>query len=367
MDCLFLPPGFDPANAEAARLHWVHGAAGGETLALGECAERLGQRPVALVLPAELATSLLVELPTRKARWLRQALPFAVEDMLAEDVEQFHLALGEQVADGRHRVLALRRETLSSWLDALQDAGILPGALYIDADLLPREGVQALRVGERVLLGGEGEARLVFPWEQWPQMSELVPAAQLLAAEDPHALLAAGRSSAVDLAQEEFALQRQDGAWPRWRPFALLALAWVVLQLLFNAGQAWYLQNQARTHAEAARTLYQELFPEDRRIVNLKAQFAEHLSQGSSSGSGLLETLEPVARAIVESKSPLTVLQVDYSRSRGDLAMQVRAADFAVLEQLRQRLSDEGLTVQLGSASREEKGVTARLVLGGGA
>ena len=60
----------------------------------------------------------------------------------------------------------------------------------------------------------------------------------------------------------------------------------------------------------------------------------------------------------------LTLIQLDYSENRGDLALQVRASDFAELEQLRQRLSEAGLAVQMGSASREEGGVTARVVIG---
>ena len=51
----------------------------------------------------------------------------------------------------------------------------------------------------------------------------------------------------------------------------------------------------------------------------------------------------------------------------GELALQLRADDFASLEQLRQRLLQAGLQVQLGSASREEQGVSARMVIGGGA
>jgi general secretion pathway protein L len=56
---------------------------------------------------------------------------------------------------------------------------------------------------------------------------------------------------------------------------------------------------------------------------------------------------------------------VDFSEARGDLAMQVQAAGFAELERLRERLQDSGLAVQLGSASREGAGVSARVVIGG--
>jgi general secretion pathway protein L len=45
--------------------------------------------------------------------------------------------------------------------------------------------------------------------------------------------------------------------------------------------------------------------------------------------------------------------------------MQIEAPGFAELERLRERLQEAGLAVQLGSASREGAGVSARLVIGG--
>jgi general secretion pathway protein L len=61
------------------------------------------------------------------------------------------------------------------------------------------------------------------------------------------------------------------------------------------------------------------------------------------------------------------VEQLDFSDIRGDLSMQVQAPGFSELERLRERLQAAGLAVQLGSASREATGVSARLVIGGGA
>ena len=61
----------------------------------------------------------------------------------------------------------------------------------------------------------------------------------------------------------------------------------------------------------------------------------------------------------------LAIEQLDYSNSSGDLALQVVVSDFPSLEQLRQRLSETGLKVQVGSASREDDGIKARVLLGG--
>ena len=57
--------------------------------------------------------------------------------------------------------------------------------------------------------------------------------------------------------------------------------------------------------------------------------------------------------------------RLDFSATRGDLSLQLQAPGFAELERLRERLEQAGLAVQMGSASREAEGVSARVVIGG--
>ena len=90
------------------------------------------------------------------------------------------------------------------------------------------------------------------------------------------------------------------------------------------------------------------------------------MSQGSTGGGSRLLTLMELASTAVQADGGLVrVRQLDFSDTRGDLALQLQAPDFSALERLRQRLADAGLPVQLGSASRENNGVSARLVVGG--
>jgi len=79
----------------------------------------------------------------------------------------------------------------------------------------------------------------------------------------------------------------------------------------------------------------------------------------------LLGLLTQVNQALSAEGAQILVQQVDFSEVRGDLAMQIEAPGFAELERLRERLQEAGLAVQLGSASREGAGVSARLVIGG--
>lgn len=381
MNWVFLPAGSVAPLDEATRLYWLPDTGAGSWLTLQECAVRQAGQPLRLVLPMEVCTALAVQLPTQKARWLRQALPYAVEEWLAEDVEQLHLALGEPLGDGRHRVLAIRRQLLADWLQQLREQGLQVAAIHCDADLLPRQGRQLLVLEQRALLGGAGEERLVFPREQWsllaPRIGELQAAygceanpplalAAYRQLDDPYRLLSEGLSGALDLAQGEFAVRSAAAGWRRWRPLLALIVAGLCLQLGFNLAQGWYLEQRGDAFAAQSRALYQQLFPEDQRIVNLRVQFDEHLRQGSQAQSGRFLQLLGELGAVLAQGSPagLVVEQMDFSEEDNRLALQAQVADFAALEAFRQQLSDAGLAVQMGSASRSEQGVSARILIG---
>ena len=310
---------------------------------------------------------------------MRQALPFAVEELLAEEVELMHLALGEQLADGRHRVYALRASWLRECLALC--AAQPPQAIRVDADLLPRQGSQLLWLQSRWLLGGEAPWRLALQTEDWPALAgrcpspciASAPAGQVLPEpvdevhllEDAHQWLV-HQGNGVDLAQGEFALRQSGDSWRRWRPLAGVLALCLVLQWGFNFAQGWYLQREADAYAASSEALYRELFPQDSKLINLRAQFDQHLAEAQGGGQQqLLQLLDQAAAAIGEEGARVQVQQLDFNAERGDLALNLQASDFSALESLRTRLQEAGLAVDMGSASREDNGVSARLVIGG--
>ena len=374
---IFLPPEGCQALGPELPVRLLAGD-GARTLPLNEALATL-DGPWELVLPVEAVSACAVQLPTQRARWLRQALPFAVEELLAEDVEQMHLALGEVLGDGRYRVYAVRAAWLRECL-ALFTAKP-PQAIRMDADLLPRQGSQLLWLNGRWLLGGEGIARLALQAEDWPLLASRCPTphrasamsgqalpepvdeAQVL--EQPESWLVQ-QGGGVDLAQGEFAVREVGSGGRRWRPLVGVVALCLLLQWGFNLAQGWYLQREADAYAEASAALYRELFPQDSKLINLRAQLDQHLAEATEGDSPLLGLLGDVAAALhADGAAQVQINQLDYSATRGDLALQLQAPGFAELEHLRERLEQTGRAVQMGSASREADGVSARLVIGG--
>jgi general secretion pathway protein L len=378
MDCLFLPADCSNRLGPDTQVYWLPGEGEGGWVSLATCAEQ-AHAAVTLVLPAEVCSYFAVNLPTRKARWISQALAYAVEELLAESVDDLHLTHGDALEDGRRRVIAIRRQLLADWLEGLQALGLTIVAIHVDADLLPRDGTQLLFIDGRALLGGSPEARLAFDSSQWPHLAAQCPAPRhghgthaeapeplddYQQLDDPYRFLASGRVGALNLAQGDFTVQAAGSGLGQWKPVLVVLVLVLAVQLVFNLVQAWSLDSQAERYAEASRALYTELFPDDRRIVNLRAQFDEHIGQSSGTSAEFMRLLDEVALAMAEG-IPVSISQLDFNEARGDLALQVRASDFAALEQLRQRLGETGESVQLGSASRDGDAVSARVVIGG--
>lgn len=378
MDCLFLPPSLHAELDDDLPVTLAPAQSASEPLPLAAALIRLADAPFALVLPVEQVASVAASLPTQKPRWLVKALPYAVEELLADEVERLHLALGERLADGRHRVLAVERERLAGWLRQLAARGARVAAIHVDADLLPREGCSLWLDADRCLLGGAGEARLAWTPADWPLLRERCPAPVLAWAATPppalegiaacrptsdlHALLAAGRAAAVDLAQGEFACQPPGSALRRWRPLLWAALACMLLLCAWPWGAALLLERGAARYHAGSEQLYRRLFPADRRIVDLRAQFDAHLASGSGGSAAFARLLDAAATGLAADPA-LSLERLRWSAAQGELQLDVRATDFEALERLRQRLGQQTLRVQMGTASRTADGVSARLEL----
>lgn len=134
-DCLVLRLG-DKSNA----CSWVVVDADGRRVepqregSLAEArAAALGRRLIVLVPGKEVITT-NAELPLVSKARLRQMLPFALEDDIADDVSTLHFAAGIRNERGLVLVSAVARASLEQWLRELAEAGLQPAAIYADTD-----------------------------------------------------------------------------------------------------------------------------------------------------------------------------------------------------------------------------------------
>lgn len=362
LPCLFLPQ-WCPAQLTP---DLVVGCSDGEyadMLPLADALRRLGRAAAALILPVERVASCAVALPAGNVHWQRQALPYAVEPLLAEDVEALHLAMGTQRRDGRYPVRAINRSLLQAWLDHLRGQGLRITMIHVDADLLPLAQAALLWDSQRCLLAAADETRLALSPAQLPLASvamagdlhvyhavEATPCLPMAAefslqtiSLSPLAWMATQRAQALDMAQGAFAVKSRMQLW-QWKPLAAALALVACAQLVFDGAQAWLLNQQADGYRQANEAIYKGLFPQEQRIVNLKAQFDQHLQQGASA-SRFSDLLGSVAAAM-PADGALQLQQLEFDAASVRMELQLQGGDSVAQQALQQRLQAGGMQVQ---------------------
>jgi general secretion pathway protein L len=104
---------------------------------LQEAAADIGDRRVIVLVPSADVLTTTVDIPVKGAR-LMAALPFALEEYLAEDIEDLHFAPGTRRSSGRTPVTVVSHERMEEWLSALSYAGIAPDSVVADSYGLAR-------------------------------------------------------------------------------------------------------------------------------------------------------------------------------------------------------------------------------------
>jgi len=99
---------------------------------LEQAAVAAAEKPVIVLVPSADILITSVNIPARSATKIRAALPFALEENLAEDVEDLHFAMGERRNNNRVTVAIVAVEKLTRWLSRLNAAGIQPVILTAD-------------------------------------------------------------------------------------------------------------------------------------------------------------------------------------------------------------------------------------------
>jgi len=98
----------------------------------------LGCRVVVMVSGVEVVLT-DVELPSMNRQKLLKAIPFALEEQLANDVEDNHFAVGERQKEDAVNVAIVERKIIEKWINGLKDAGIQPDVITTEIFGVPIE------------------------------------------------------------------------------------------------------------------------------------------------------------------------------------------------------------------------------------
>lgn len=391
----------DPASA-GEMVSWLdtrdqsHGVA-----SLAEIAGRTtGCRVIALV-PARDVTLLQAELPTRGRQRLLQALPYALEEQLAGDVESLHFAVAPRSEPDKVDAAVISKALLQEWLEVLRQAGIEPQSVVPEALLVPWETgtwsllltpeAVTLRTATQVAMSlpvGEAEQlvrltldqadgavpkRLVcFDCLASPQLIEALSVLcsgagielEVQPEEEPMLIFLRAWSVAVPIELLQGELRRRsrfDRYWKPWRGVAALLVASLLVQFADMAFDYYELRRLDARLTQEIERIYLDTFPETRNLVNPRLQMERHLQalQQTDRGGGFLELLAVVG-PVLGMASSLEVEGLRYHESA--LELDIRIGDFGKLDRIKTALEEiDGLGVKVDAANAEQGMVRSQL------
>lgn len=342
---------------------------------------------IRVYLPGEWVSVWRIVLPKVGRQRVQDILPALLEEDLQQDIDELHFALLAQEEDTA-TVAVVHRQHMQRVADWLQVNEITQATVMPDWMSLP--------CGELMFHAGRCLARIDADqgWScgmalapdmlraqlaEYPQLSSLrvngeTPAhvaawlgeaANRLILNASSANLEYGIPQGNLLTGEWRPRVSYRQYWARWRVLALPLLLVLGGLTLERAVALWSIDARVAQSRAVAERQFLTLFPEQRRIVNLRAQVNTALSRvpTSSASDDLLLQLALIAKHRAEGAvSQVEVRGLTFDRPHQTIQLQLRAPDFARFEALRSALATD-FVVQQEALQKAQAFVTGNLVL----
>ena len=357
----------------------------------------LAQRRTRLCFAVPGADVRLLTLPVtaQEKKHIGKSLPFMLEEQVAADIDELHFA--SCVLDNSSLAVAICAvKKMAEWQEELAEyPGI--GQWLPEPLLLPREEGEWCMVleGDRaVVRTGQCEG---FSIERDMAPALLVSALQ--EADPPRAVIIYGEDQASDTAllpvDMQDAVQWRRGNlysalllsetaevplnllqgnyapqlplsrwWRQWRAVAAVFAIAFILQLLATYTDYRNLNSENLALRGAVQDSYRKAYPKG-AVVDAEKQLRRQLDalRGSAQTGGFVSLMERVGR-VIASKPGTTIASVNYNDKGNEMRMNIVAADFEAVEQVRAEINKAGLQAVMESSSAQGERVRARLRVG---
>lgn len=353
--------------------------------------QRAGQRPVIALAPGSDILLKWVALPPRASRKVMAAIPFMLEDELAQDISKQFFAMGPRRGD-QQAVAVVAREKMDGWKAWLADAGLFCDKLLPDVLAVPQaeSGWSVLTVGNDILLredewqGMQGEAEWMLPaFAHILRRSDTAVAVKNYSELDlsalqnvtltqaelelPMLLMATEATrSDVNLFQGEYRIKRQrTGQFHQWRVAAVLAIIALTTSLIDKGVSLYQLKQENAQLSAQIDSAVKQGFPNlgtyrDLRL-KLKSEMAR-LDQGGGGGS-MLVMMNQLTNAFSTSDIKPQTLRFDASRT--EIRMQAQGKNFDALEQFKRQAESAGFDVEQGAINNRDDMVIGTVAIRG--
>ena len=344
-----------------------------------------------IFVPQPLLLTLRVQLPPKASRQQIQAIGFAIEDQLANDVEDNHYATGSQQADGSLAVVVIERTVMDRLLERLRAARLRHDFIHPEMLLCPPPGDEAFaclcRSPEGWLLRLDAAEALAVPDAlladslSWIRASRgagddaRLDCCEAVHLPDSHPVSCRKTSCeisrkmltdpAVNLLQGDY---RPGSRWRErlkpWRSVALLLAGLLLVLLAATVVERFRDERHLRELQQRQWALIDRYLPQTPHKGDPKRILVQRLSAAgpSSSSAGPVELLADFAGI----HSGFPQLEIGRLLYRGsELVVDLEAPQLKVFEDLEKKLKQRQLGYRIENLDIGPSKTRARLILGG--
>jgi len=374
---------------------------------LSELTIKAQQRLVKVFVPACDVLLKRLTVPTKSQRAMRSAVPYMLEDELAQDVEQLFFAYADIANDSDDHncfVAVTEKAQMLNWQAWLADADIQTKTIQPETLAMPYVDEQwsaialqpvsnqsqiVVRQGEwqgftldseawqfalqQVIAKSQGDttqeqnALTINAYSDLPNIDKISnkDGLSIVKAQEelPLALFAQHcQHSKFNLLQGEFKVQeRRSKNVNNWLWAAGIAVCALLLNVGYKSAQLWQLSAQQEQVEAQIITRYKKAFPRAKRvrIGTIKSQLNRKIAQlgGSSDQAGFLAMLSKVQPAFAKVPE-LKPESLKFDGKRQELRLQAVADDYQHFERFQSALNAASLTVKQGAQNNQGEKVT---------
>lgn len=333
-----------------------------------------------VIVPAAQCGLHDVELPWLSDRNARAALPYALEERLAQPVTTLHFAFDKTHHQHNHYLVAVIDKTfLENLIGKLDEKGIVFDAITLDwFALKPEERIitpnqilvrsddfsgslagDLAKIYLKTLSDDQTVARFQDSTSQWKAPHETI-------IDDSYYLWIARRLQQqpfINLCQGalKHVSQQKDSKQTWLKAFAMLAGTWLFLFILINLINVIRLNIQMKEVDNKIAQVYRQFFPGAQQIISPRFRITQLLKSGHArqDNNTLWRFMEAFDKAIDTKR--ITVLQLDFKSNR--LSITLKGPDFSALDELASRLKRAHVNVEQSQAQSYDDYVSAVLEL----
>ena len=389
---------------------------------LAEASADVAERDVIVLVPSADVLTTTVDMPIKGGAKLQAALPYALEEFLADDVDQLHFAAGTRRSSGLVPVSVVNSEKLQQWLSWLEQAGIEPVSIIADIYGLARiPGTISLLVAEQQIVINDGsDTELVMEGvspgdalaaigafddgttdtsdqkdddvttlglprhvlvyaspeaeeryqHDWIAMRQELDSLDVKLLDDgvlPRLAVTVATGAGINLLQGEFGRKADySGAFRPWKYAAMLLLALAVVGIAGKGAGYYGMKNQLETVQQQFLAEYQQLVPGAAMPRDPAAAVRSLLARSGSSQTPqvFLSSLEQLSQAIKQNSS--ASIQAISFRA-GVVDIRLTAPDVATLDNIQRTIAQNGqFTATIQSTDQDGDKVNSRIQIQAG-